>query len=289
MEFIYILADEKMNSFLTQVLTAVLVLMILVIVFYQIFLFVEFIWVKYISPKPFYRHFYLRKLKLSKDQVYILNTQFSFYQNLNPKQKIYFEHRVSRFIKQHKFEGRSGLYINDQEIVLIAATAIMLTFGYRNYMIKSLERFIIYPDVFKSKINRAYHKGEFNPAYKAVVFSWKDFLEGYEIDNDNFNLGIHEIVHAMHFDFLKPDNDSISAIIFEHHYKKLKKLIQTNTTYRQNLIASKYLRNYAFTNNFEFIAVLIESFFETPQELKNQFPEMYSHVKKMLNFDFNDY
>ncbi|WP_127845425.1 zinc-dependent peptidase [Psychroflexus aestuariivivens] len=289
MKYFYILNDTITNSFFMLVLTALLSLIVLVIVFYQLFAFSEFLWVKFISPKPFYRHLYFRKQKLPRDQAYILNTQFSFYQNLKPKQKLYFEHRVSKFIKQHNFKGRSGFYINDQQIVLIASTAIMLTFGYRNYMIKSLERFIIYPDVFKSKTNKAYHKGEFNPAYKAVVFSWKDFLEGYNIDNDNFNLGIHEIVHAIHFDFLKPDNDSISAIIFEHHYKKIKKLIQTNTTYRQNLVASKYLRNYAFTNNFEFIAVLIESFFETPQELKNQFPEVYSHVKKMLNFDFNGY
>lgn len=285
MKFISILTDENTDSFFIQVLTAVLVLLILVIVFYHIFFFVEFMWVKYISPKPFYRHFYFRKLKLSKDQVYILNTQFSFYQKLNLKQKIYFEQRVSRFIKLHEFEGRSGLYVSDQQKVLIAATAIMLTFGYRNYTIKSIERFIIYPDVFKSKINKAYHKGEFNPAYKAVVLSWKDFLEGYNIDNDNLNLGIHEMVHAMHFDFLKPNNDSISAILFERYYKKINQLLQNNPTYRQNLVTSKYLRNYAFTNNFEFIAVLIESFFETPQELKNQFPEMYSYVKKMLNFN----
>jgi hypothetical protein len=264
-------------------------LVVLAIVIHQVSAMAEYIWVKYVTPKPFYRHLYFKKHKLTKDQVYILKTEFSFYQSLNPKQKLYFEHRVVSFIKQHQFEGRAGVYISNQHKVLIASTAIMLTFGYRNYTIKSLKRFIIYPDVFQSKINKAYHKGEFNPAYKAVAFSWKDFLEGYEIDNDNFNLGIHEIVHAMHFDFLKPDNDSISAILFMHHYKKLKKLLNDDEFYRQNLVSSKYLRNYAFTNNFEFIAVLIESFFETPQELKNQFPAIYDCVKKMLNFDFEGY
>jgi Mlc titration factor MtfA (ptsG expression regulator) len=250
---------------------------------------VEFLWVKYISPKPFFRHFYLIKKKLSSDQLYILKTEFSFYQNLNKKQKLYFEHRVARFIKEHEFKGRSGVFIQNQHKVLIASTAIMLTFGYRHYMIKSLKRFIVYPDVFRSKINKANHKGEFNPAYKAVIFSWKDFLEGYEIENDNFNLGIHEMVHAMHFDFLKPNNTSISAIIFSKHYKKLKKLIHTDINYRQRLISSRYLRNYAFTNNFEFLAVLIESFFETPEELKNQFPEIYTLMNKMLNFDVKNH
>ena len=249
------------------------------------FNFFEENWVKYISPKPLYRHFYLRKHKLSQDQIYILQNEFSFYQNLSRREQVYFQYRVARFIKLHKFEGRSGLYINDRKRVLISATAIMLTFGYRDYLLNSLERFLIYPGLFYSKFNKAQHKGEFNPSYKAVVLSWEDFVHGYSIENDNFNLGIHEIVHAMHFDFLKPGNNSISALLFTRYYDNLKKFLKTNTTYRQNLIKSKYLREYAFTNNFEFIAVLIESFFETPKELKSEFPEIYNYVKKMLNFE----
>jgi len=43
------------------------------------------------------------------------------------------------------------------------------------------------------------------------------------------------------------------------------------------------------TNQYEFIAVIIENFIETPQEFKSQFPEVYSKVKQMLNFDFAGY
>jgi Mlc titration factor MtfA (ptsG expression regulator) len=198
---------------------------------------------------------------------------------------VYFEHRVAHFIKLHKFKGRSGLYIDDQKKVLISATAIMLTFGYRDFLLNSLERILIYPGSFYSRFNKAQHKGEFNPAYKAIVLSWEDFMHGYSIENDNFNLGIHEMVHAMHFDFLRSGNNSISALLFTRYYDKLKRFLKTNKAYRQNLVNSKYLRNYAFTNRFEFIAVLIEYFFETPKELKSEFPEIYTYVKKMLNFE----
>lgn len=289
MDFIDHLSDFENFSFSQLALMVVVLLMIIALISYFTFEFFEFLWVRYIMPKPFFKHLYFKKHKLTNNQFYVLNSQFSFYQNLNSKQKLYFEHRLSRFIKLHEFEGRAGLYVTDHHKVLIASTAVMLTFGYRNYTIKSLKRFIIYPDVFKSRLNKALHKGEYNPALKAVVFSWKDFLEGYEIDNDNFNLGIHEIVHAIHYDFINPKNDSISAIIFMHYYNKIKKLMRDNTTYRENLISSKYLRNYAFTNNFEFIAVVIESFFETPIEFKNQFPELYAYVRKMLSFDFKGY
>lgn len=279
----YLAEEESNNSVVLLAMTVVLMLIIISLFFISTFSLFELFWVKHVSPKPFFKHFYIRKKKLTPDQIFILQSQFSFYQNLSYKEKKYFEHRVASFIQHHTFEGKQGVYIDDQKKVLISAIAIMLTFGYRTYLLSSLNHFLVYPKAFYSTTNKAYHKGEFNPSFKAIILSWEDFMTGYNIDNDNFNLGIHEIVHALHFDFLRPKNDSISAYIFTRHYKKLKQFLRENPAYRERLVASKYLRNYAFTNHFEFIAVLIESFFETPHELKTRFPEMYSFIAKMLN------
>lgn len=289
MNLFYAFQDEKIDPLFIQVIIILLLVFILIVVFRHSLNFIEIFWVEYISPKPFYRHFYWRKQKLNSDQLFILKTQFSFYNKLKRNEKKYFEHRIANFIRTHEFMGKSGEIIDDQKEVLISATAIMLTFGYRDYQLNILQRILVYPKAFFSNINKNYHKGEFNPSYKAIVFSWENFLQGYEIDNDNFNLGIHEFVHAMHFEFINPNNRSISAIIFMRHYNKLKRFLKVNKPYKNNLIKSKYLRNYAFTNNFEFIAVLIESFIETPLELKSQFPEMYNYVRKMLNFNFSGY
>jgi Mlc titration factor MtfA (ptsG expression regulator) len=261
-----------------------LVIFIVGVIVWNFWRFIETLYVEHISPKPLYVHFYLKKQKLNDSQRLILKTQFSFYQKLNYRKQSYFEHRVAQYIKSHKFKGRQGVVIDDQKRILISATAVMLTFGYRDYMLNSLDKFLIYPAPFYSNINKALHKGEFNPGYKAIVYSWEDFMQGYDISNDNFNLGIHEIVHAMHFDYLKPNNQSISATIFINQYHKLLIFLKNNEYYKNNLVSSKYIRNYAFTNNFEFIAVLIEAFFETPLELKNQFPEMYDFVRRMLNY-----
>jgi Mlc titration factor MtfA (ptsG expression regulator) len=45
-----------------------------------------------------------------------------------------------------------------------------------------------------------------------------------------------------------------------------------------------YFRLYAYTNQYEFIAVILEYFFETPREFKQKLPELYGMVKKMINF-----
>ena len=284
-----IVQGDGVNPKVFDVSLWLLLILTLGVIIYKFADFIESMWVMNINPKPFFRHFYIVKQNLSADQIYILESQFTFYQNLNKKEKRHFQHRVATFIKNTDFMGKSGVLIDDQKKVLVAATSVMLTFGYRRYKLHVLDKIIIYPGVYYSKLNKAKHKGEFNPNYNAIIFSWEHFLQGYDVSNDNFNLGIHEFVHAMHFQFVNPNNESVNAIIFINNYNKLKSFLNKNEAYKARLVRSNYLRDYAFTNNWEFVAVLIESFIETPLELKTKFPEIYAYVRKMLNFNFSGY
>ena len=40
-------------------------------------------------------------------------------------------------------------------------------------------------------------------------------------------------------------------------------------------------------NQFEFISVLLEHFFESPNDFKTIHPQLYAHVKRMINFNEN--
>ena len=105
-----------------------------------------------IANQPLIRYFYLSPKKLNPSQQYILRNQFPFYQKLSPKHQIYFEHRVSKFIKKYSFHSREGFVIDDEVKILIAATGIMITFGMRNYLFHKLSKIIIYPDIYYSNI-----------------------------------------------------------------------------------------------------------------------------------------
>jgi Mlc titration factor MtfA (ptsG expression regulator) len=52
---------------------------------------------------------------------------------------------------------------------------------------------------------------------------------------------------------------------------------------RAQIIQSNYFRVYAFTNQFEFLTVILENFFETPLEFEKQFQDLYAKVALMLN------
>lgn len=235
----------------------------------------------FVFRKPMYVHFYPFPKKLSLLQLNILHTKFDFYKKLSSKDKIYFEHRVGVFLNKYPFYGKDGLVITEEMKILISATAIMLTFGMRNYLFTIIDKVIVFPNVYYSSVNENYHKGEFNPRMKAIVFSWKHFLEGYEISNDNLNLGLHEFSHVMHFQGLR--NTDTSATIFAVTYNEIMEQVKHPANYKK-LIESNYFRIYAYTNEFEFIAVILEHFFETPSQFKSEFPVLFEKVKMMINY-----
>lgn len=240
-----------------------------------------------IFNRSLYVHFYPFKKQLSEEDRAYLDKNFSFFNKLSNKRKSYFEHRLLTFIENKEFVGREELVVTNNMKLLIGATAVMLTFGMKKYTIAIIERIIVYPSEFYSTMSDAYHKGEFNPKLNAIVFSWKDFVEGYQDEDDNLNLGIHEFTHAIHFNSLTERD--YSSKIFKRSYNRLTLFLSQNEDLRVKLIESKYFRDYAFTNQFEFLAVLIENFIETPENFKSHFPNLYRKVKQLLKFNFAQY
>ncbi|MDC8000815.1 zinc-dependent peptidase [Aequorivita todarodis] len=235
--------------------------------------------------RPLFRHYLVYK-KLPDTQLTILQKEFRFYDTLSEKHKKQFQHRVAQFISDKKFVGRGELSIDDRMMVLVAAIGCMLSFGRKNYAYSLIDFVLIYPGEFFSKVNNNYHKGEFNPREKALVFSWKDFEEGFQIDNDNRNVGIHEFMHAMQLEAIS--GRDLDSIRFTKHFQNILKLL-TKQELKDKLDKTNFFRAYAFTNQYEFLAVLTEYFLESPEDFKAIFPKLYEHTKKLLNFNFAGY
>ena len=242
-------------------------------------------WYASIYNRPLFRHYVIFR-KLSKSRLEILASDFVFYKKLSEKHKKQFQHRVATFISEKKFVGRDGLVVTERMQVLIAAVGCMLSFGRKNYEYSLVEFILIYPNEFYSTMNETYHKGEFNPRERALVISWKDFEDGYKITDDNFNLGIHEFMHAMQLESMQ--SKDVDASRFSTQFQNI--LLQlTNIELKEKLDETRYFRAYAFTNQYEFMAVLAEYFIESPKDFKTHFPKLYSHTRKLLNFRFAGY
>ncbi|MCM5664429.1 zinc-dependent peptidase [Galbibacter mesophilus] len=234
----------------------------------------------YGKPLIVYDHIYFKKLE--EEDVAIIKRHSVFYNNLNKYKQRVFRHRVVMFINSKTFIGLDGFECTREKKILIASIAVMLSFGMRRYLIESVNKIIVYPEAYFSAITQKYHLGEFNPLLKTIVFSWKDFKAGLNDNNNNSNLGVHEFAHALYF-ASKHYND-VSSILFAHGIKKIDDLLYTDV-YIDKIRHTKYLRGYAFANKFEFFAVCLEHFIETPVEFKKEFPELFIIIKNMMNFE----
>ncbi len=232
-----------------------------------------------VTDKPLYVHIYLKKRKVPSTVKQQLTTDL-FYSRLTPKHQLYFEHRIACFLKKYSFHG-NDIEVSGEMKVKLASVYVMLTFGMRNFLPNVFNKIVIFPAEFYSAANNAYHKGEFNPRMKAVVFSWKDFEKGNDNNSDNLNLGIHEFGHLLHYHGMR--NRDISSSIFSDMYDSI--LTDLRKPGAIDRIREKqYFREYAYVNEFEFLAVVLEHFFESPKDFKLHFPQLFRKIEKMLNY-----
>lgn len=268
-----------MDNITLVVFTFSLTFFVVVALLVAFFRFLEY-YFGLVFGRPLFVHFCPFPKKISPNALLFLNTQFPFYVRLSDKNKMYFEHRIACFLDKYEFVSRENFAITEEIKVHVAATFTMLSFGMREYLSEVFDKIIIYPSIYYSRITKQYHKGEFNPNTRTVVFSWEDFQKGFDISSDNLNLGIHEFTHVLHYHGSR-SNDS-SAVLFSRMYALINEEV-SDTVFRELLIQSNYFRVYAFTNQFEFLAVILENYFETPLEFEKHFPDLYKKVGLMLN------
>lgn len=211
----------------------------------------------------------------------ILAKYCAYYNVLTYSDKKEFERRLKRFMYSKQFIPRSIPAVTNEMRVLISATAVQLTFGLREIYLANFDKILIYADQYYSHINQRYHLGEVNPRAGIIVLSWRSFVEGYGDLTDSFNLGIHEMAHAIHFenkikneevDFLDRQALAQLDIIAEREMPQIKN-------------GGHFLRPYAATNEYEFFAVALEYFFEQPLQMKQVLPDLYDVLRNLLNQD----
>ena len=211
----------------------------------------------------------------------ILEKYFPYYQKLSPANKSRFERKVCNFLYDKRFIPRNMKEVTIDAKVLIAASAVQLTFGLPKIYLQHFDKILVYPNEYYSSITQRYHKGEVNPRFGIIVLSWKNFVEGYIRSNDSVNLGLHEMAHALR----------LENIIRHEEYKFFDDaLVKKFDDYAQAICRNlenygNFFRPYACTNEHEFFSVAIENFFERSENFKKQIPDLYVILTRLLGQD----
>lgn len=219
-----------------------------------------------------------------KDYVMVhtfLHKRMEYYRNLSPIGRARFINRIHRFLMTKDFVGKEGLVVTEEMKVLIAGSAVQLTYGLDKYILNHYHTIMVFPRIFYSRLLNQKLKGA-TSTRGTMAFSWEDFLEGYANEHDGINLGLHEMAHALKFDVTHGD------FKFDHHFKAYADNWSTQVYPVFKALRSgslDFLRKYGGTNMDEFFSVCVEHFFEVPEQFKTRLPHMYRHLVKMLKQD----
>lgn len=209
-----------------------------------------------------------------------LINKFPYYKALSAKGRHKFMHRYRALLNVKEFIGGDGFTVTDEMRYYIIACWVQVTYGLERFHMPDFQKIIVFESTFYSRMIERQVKGLTSNA-GFIYLSWEDFVSGYENPKDNYNLGIHELSHAFLLSTYYKENFDINFSSYIDEWFEATKLEFD----RLSAGIPSYLREYAGTNSFEFFAVCMENFFETPEILKEKIPGIYYHLCYLLNQD----
>jgi len=209
----------------------------------------------------------------------IISRVMPYFGKLGDANKQRFLKRVYNFKKGKSFHFQ-GLNPSEEVEILISAAAVQVSFGLKNYRLPFFKEIYILSDAYQALNAKEMFIGHVSPS--GIYISWKHFVQGFANYNDGVNVALHEMAHALHHEnFIQETGIDWD---FRQDFDKLPSIFGPLMT--QAIIERRsYLRGYAFTNFHEFWAVSVEYFFENPQELKDNLPQLFAILCDTLNQD----
>ncbi|WP_299824328.1 zinc-dependent peptidase [uncultured Pontibacter sp.] len=224
----------------------------------------------------------IKQMRLRPFILELRRQQLPYYATLSLVQQKQFEKRVANFILQKSFVARgSGFTVTTPMKVRIAASAVQLTFGLRPVYFSHFKTLLVYPDRYYSTIFKRYHCGEVNMR-GYIVLSWADFENGYSNATDGFNLGLHEMAHALHLENVIRNNE---YDFLDREHLQVWNNLSKSEMQQQRYTQSGFIRQQACHDEHEFFAVCVESFFERSHEFRLSNPLLYDAMSQLLQQD----
>lgn len=163
----------------------------------------------------------------------------------------------------------------------MAASYVKLILGYKQYLINTFDKIVVYPTAQYFPHLHETHTGHFIPKMNAVMLALDEFEHDIYYNDDGKDLVLHEFTHALCFEMLQTYAKHPDA----ERFKKGFRLINEWMAVPQNktkIVQTGFLRTYAFTDKLELISILIELFFEKEAFFKQHFYDLYVYVGGMI-------
>jgi len=253
----------------------------------------------YSAGKPYWREHQrnkLRKRPFKKEWRKVIQQRMPYFKQMPTDLQLQLKQHIQVFLAEKEFVGCNGVTITDEIRVTVAAQACLLLLNRKTDYYPKLTTILVYPKAFvksQQTTNAAglqYTQdvvlaGESWEIGK-VVLSWQDTVKGALIPDDGHNVVIHEFAHQLDQEdgkangapiLGKRQNYSCWSEAFSEQFALLQKQASRGI--------NSLFDHYGATNPAEFFAVASEVFFEQSKPLSQQFPDLYTQLKKFYHVD----
>jgi Mlc titration factor MtfA (ptsG expression regulator) len=232
-----------------------------------------------------YRPRKIKGIVLRPDQFRpVLNENVKFYQRLDKDGKRIFEEKVQKFLHDVRITGVTTT-VEDIDRILIAAGAIIPVYSFRDWEYTNLHEVLLYPGIFNEEFEQeGYYRSisgmvGSGPMQNVMVISKADLRRSFIDNYSTRNTAIHEFVHLI--DKMDGTMDGIPEILIERKHVNHWLHIM-NETVQQIKNEESDIDIYAATNQAEFFAVVSEYFFERPDLLRTNHPQLFQMLERIF-------
>jgi Mlc titration factor MtfA (ptsG expression regulator) len=215
-----------------------------------------------------------------------LQAHVAFFRALSEPEKERFRQLVKIFLDEVRITG-IRTEVDETVRALVAASAVIPIFGFHDWEYHRLGEVLVYPNSFGEKYELAgdaerntlgivgtdYLRG-------VMILSKPSLLAGFDIPSSADNVGIHEFTHLVELEEVE------RGLPAEVPWKAVKRWVQYVGQELAHPPANhSYISDYAYTNEHEYLAVLAEYFFKSPEVLREKDPRLYAMLREMFHQD----
>jgi len=216
----------------------------------------------------------------------VLQSHVAFFRALPAQEKERFRELVKVFLDEVRVTGIQT-EVDDTIRVLVAASAAIPIFGFHDWEYHRLGEVLVYPESFGDEYQTTGSADEttlgmvgLKQLRGVMILSKPSLLAGFDTPSTGDNVGIHEFAHLVELE--ESENGPPPEVPWpavKHWMKYVARELSHPSKNRS------YIRDYAYTNEHEFFAVLTEYFFQSPDLLERNDPRLYGMLRKMFHQD----
>jgi Mlc titration factor MtfA (ptsG expression regulator) len=215
----------------------------------------------------------------------ILQSHVAFYRALGDDERLRFRQMAAVFLDEIRITG-VGAEVDDTVRLLVAASAIIPVFGFRDWDYHRLGEVLIYPSSFaedyKTKagpdantlgmVGRGHLRG-------VMILSKPDLVADFDRPERGENVGVHEFTHEVED---QEADGGLPPEVPEDAARAWVRYVADELRHPTNRAGAN---TYAYKDDHEFLAVLSEYFFSDPARLKAKDPALYDLLRRLFHQD----